>query len=188
MYTVKLLAMVDFPPWLQGLDINPREPLSNEDLIKVFTRYCDHQIRENNCLERDLTNEKFKFVIAELRYVRTCTDTHVLITKLTLKINTFSMYFEKLIHNLQAGLYDAFTRMDLICDKPWPNCSHLNAVETLLLPRLIIIISLLQTEFFQPLQKLLFHQVKRYLMFLLQRVSQEVTISLAPTHLKRKTD
>ena len=56
------------------------------------------------------------------------------------------MYFEKLIHNLQAGLYDAFTRMDLICDKPWPNCSHLNAVETLLLPRLIIMISLLQTK------------------------------------------
>ena len=96
-YTVKLLAMVDIPPWLQGLDINPRETLSNEDFIKVFTRYCDHQIRENNCLERDLTNDKLKLVIAELRSVRTCTDTHeTLITDLALKINTFSMYFETL--------------------------------------------------------------------------------------------
>ena len=104
--------MVDIPPWLQGLDVDPSAPLSNEDLVKVFTKYCDHQIKENNRLERELTNDKLKLVIDELGSVKTCTDAHeTMITELALKINTFNMYFEQLIHNLQVGLHDAFFRV-----------------------------------------------------------------------------
>ena len=83
------------PPWLKDIDI---------------------KINANNIDERDHTNEKLKLVLAKIESIeetfKTRADSHeTMLTELELKVNTFSIYFEQLLHSLKDGLHKVFFRI-----------------------------------------------------------------------------
>ena len=109
--------MSDIPPWIQSMGIvDLTAPLSNLDVAKILMKYIDHRIDENNIEERLHTDDKLKSIIDTLaslaKAFRVTTDTHeTMISDLSLKINTVSVYFEHLIANLRSGLHEAFSRI-----------------------------------------------------------------------------
>ena len=105
--------MENIPPWFASLNIDPKTPLSGIDIARVLMSYCDHRINENNLEERSHTNEKVKVVISKIGTMSDTFTKHIkahetMLNDLTVKINTFSLYFEHLMNNLKSGLHEVF--------------------------------------------------------------------------------
>ena len=105
--------MDNIPPWFASLDIDPKTPLSGIDIARVLMSYCDHRINENNLEERSHTNEKVKVVISKLGTMSDTFTSHIkshetMLNDLSVKINTFGLYFEHLMNNLKSGLHQVF--------------------------------------------------------------------------------
>lgn len=116
--------MSNTPPWLQSLNIDPDTPLSTIDVARILLKYCDQRIQENNIEERNHTNEKMKLLSSALgsvaRTVRDNADaTETILADLSLKINTFSLYFEQLMNNLKSGLHHVFFQIGSDMRQVW---------------------------------------------------------------------
>ena len=94
-------------------DIDPKAPLSNEDLVRVLTWYChdicNKIVDENLKLERELCNDKIKKVIEGFRIIAgTFNNPHAVLTQrlsdLELKVDTLSSYQEHVIYDLRESI------------------------------------------------------------------------------------